>query len=181
VKKEKPPAAPADPSHESGQNKLTSLLRHVRQGATAIWLQVPAANSRVVTNGAFPFAPKRQQAKGKWIPVNHYTRPHAAFEGLPAGGFMGQAYQNVRPPFTLLDLPGAPLASRVSWGYTKDYTGPTEVWHGADLTVVAHGRGRPVLSTFNLIEYLGTDPVADKPLLNLCRWSAADGQPSLER
>ena len=166
----------AEPREEPGVKKLTALLRHVHQGATALWLNVPSATNQLVTTGAFPFAPNRQPAKGMWIPVNHYVRPHAVFDGLPPGGFMGQAYQNIVPQFTLLGLPGAPLAGCLSWDHNKDYTGPTEVWHGTDLTVVPHGRGRMVLSTFNLIEHLGTDPVADKLLLNLCRWLAAEAE-----
>ena len=83
----------------------------------------------------------RQPAKGMWIPVNHYLRPHAVFEGLPAGGFMGEVYQNVVPQFTLRDLPDAPLAGCVSWDHNKDYTGPKEVWHGSDLTVFRTAAG----------------------------------------
>jgi hypothetical protein len=171
----------ADPRQEPALKKLTALLGHVQQGATAIWLQVPSATNQLVTTGAFPFAPNRQQAKGMWIPVNHYVRPHPIFDGLPSGGFMGQVYQNVVPQFTLMGLPGAPLAGCVSWDHNKDYIGPTEVWHGTDLTVVPHGRGRLVLSTLNLIEHLGADPVADQLLLNLCRWSAAEMKPGSER
>jgi len=166
-----------EPRGEPGLKKLAALLRHVQQGGTAIWLQVPTATNQLVTTGAFPFAPNRQQARGMWIPVNHYVRPHAVFDGLPVGGFIGQVYQNVVPQFTLLGLPGTPIAGCVSWGHTKDYTGPTEVWHGTDLTVLPHGQGRLILSTLNLTEHLGTDPVADKLLLNLCRWLTVEMKP----
>ena len=116
-----------------------------------------------------------------WIPVNHYIRPHTVFEGLPVGGFMGQVYQNVVPQFTLRDLPGAPLAGCVSWDHNKDYTGPTEIWHGSSLTVIPHGRGRLILSLFNIADHLGNDPVADRLLMNLCRWSVGAAKPNSER
>jgi hypothetical protein len=182
LKAESAPEGPAivafaEPRNAEGLKTLAALLRHVQHGATAIWLQVPSATNQLVTANVFPFAPNHQPAKGMWIPVNHYTRPHAVFDGLPAGGFMGQVYQNVVPQFTLLGLSGTPLAGCVSWDHNKDYTGPTEVWHGTDLTVLPHGRGRLVLSTLNLIEHLGADPVADKLLLNLCRWSAVEMKP----
>jgi len=144
---------------------------------TALWLQLPSVTNRLVTTGAFPFTPNRQPARGNWIPVNHYVRPHPVFDGLPMGGFMAEAYQNVIPRFTLRDVPGAPLSGCVSWDHNKDYTGPTEVWHGSNLLVMPHGRGRLVLSTFNLIEHLGADPVADKLLLNLCRWLGGETKP----
>ena len=85
--------------------KLTALLRHVQQGATAVWLHVPAATNQLIASGEFPFVPNRQQAKGMWIPVNHYIRSHPIYDGLPAGGFMGQVYQNIVPQFTLLTCP----------------------------------------------------------------------------
>jgi hypothetical protein len=37
------------------------------------------------------------------------------------------------------------------------------------------------LTAFNLVEHLVTDPVAEKLLLNLCRWSAAEARPRPER
>ena len=64
--------------------------------------------------------------------------------------------------------------------YQSPLVRPTEVWHGTDLTVIPHGRGRLILSLFNIVEHLGNDPVADILLLNLWRWSATQDKPDIE-
>jgi hypothetical protein len=165
---------------DTAAGRFTALMDHVKDGGTAVWLHPPTDRSRLVTNGIVPFKLRRQEAWGRWIPVNHYTRPHPIFAGLPGGGFLGQAWANVVPRFTLMDLPGAPVAGCVSWDCIMDYTGPTDVWHGTDLAILPHGKGRFILSMFGILENIGTDPVADKLLLNLCAFAAAPDATGIE-
>jgi hypothetical protein len=163
-------------------------MKHLRDEAPhwrggyvgGIWQSVRLVASHPVFTRDVFVEPDIARSRTRVLPVNRDVRPHPVFDGLPAGGFTGPVYQNIVPQFTLLGLPGAPLAGCVSWDHNKDYTGPTEVWHGTNLAVLPHGCGRMVLSTFNFIEHLGTDPAADKLLLNLCRWSSAQTNPGME-
>jgi hypothetical protein len=108
-----------------------------------------------------------------WIPVGHYARKHPIFDALPTNGFMGQPYQNVIAPYSIINLPGQAIAGSMSWDVIRDYRGPTEWWHGTDLAVVPHGKGRMILSTLRIVGNLGEDPVADKILFNLIEWAAS--------
>jgi hypothetical protein len=58
----------------------------------------------------------------------------------------------------------------------QNYLGPSPAWFGMDLGVVPHGRGRYVLSGLRVLENLGSDPVADKILLNLIAWTSTAAQ-----
>jgi hypothetical protein len=40
------------------------------------------------------------------------------------------------------------------------------------MAIAPHGKGRCILSQFSIVDYLGTDPVADKILFNLIEWTA---------
>jgi hypothetical protein len=111
-----------------------------------------------------------------WIPVGHYARKHPIFDGLPTGGFMGQPYQNVAAVDTITNLPGEAIAGSVTWDIIRDYRGPTEWWHGTDVAVVRHGDGRMILSMLKIVENLGTDPVADRILMNLIRFATRPNQ-----
>ena len=173
----------------------------VNRGGTAVWLTPPTtevyigqpiyrqpeknymmqlrgqtkprklASSKLIDQGVFPIELRSRIARGMWIPVGHYARAHPIFEGLPTGGFMGQPYQNVVANKTIINLPGNPIAGSMSWDVIRDYRGPTQWWHGSDLAVVKHGKGTMVLSTLRIAEHLGKDPVADRLLLNLIKWT----------
>lgn len=177
------------------------LMEWVNRGGTAVWLEVPAAgedhgqpiyrdpkknymmqlqgqtepwrlaSSRLIDEGVFPLNLRSRTARGMWIPVGHYVRQHPVFDGLPAGGFMGQPYQNVAAVDTITNLPGEAIAGSLSWDIDRDYRGPTQWWHGSDLAVVRHGEGRMILSMLRIVENLGRDPVADRMIMNLIRFA----------
>ena len=90
----------------------------------------------------------------------------------PIDGFMGQPYQNVVAVDTITNLPGNPISGSLSWDIDRDYRGPTQWWHGTDMAVVQHGEGRMILSMLKVVENLGRDPVADKILFNVIKWTA---------
>ena len=48
----------------------------------------------------------------------------------------------------------------------RHYNGPGEVWWAADVLEAELGKGKMLLSTLQIINYLGKDPVADKLLFN---------------
>jgi hypothetical protein len=126
----------------------------------------------LISSGVFPLELRHRTARGMWIPVLHYMRPHPILDGLPNDGFMNQPYQNVAPVNTLVNLPGPTIAGSVSWDVEHDCYAKMQAWHGTDLAVVPHGQGKMILSMLRLVEHLGTDPVADKLLQNLLTYAS---------
>ena len=58
----------------------------------------------------------------------------------------------------------------------RHYYGPGDVWHGADLAEVPCGKGRLIVSQLRLVENLGRDPVADRILMNMIRFTQEQGR-----
>jgi hypothetical protein len=52
----------------------------------------------------------------------------------------------------------------------RHYNGPGEVWWAADVLEAELGKGKMLLSTLQIINYLGKDPVADKLLFNIINY-----------
>ena len=57
-----------------------------------------------------------------------------------------------------------------SKGNKLGYKGPGPSWWGADLTFISMGKGKYLLSQFQILENLGKDPVADKMLINMIKF-----------
>ncbi len=172
-------------------DRFTALMDYVKRGGVAIFLRPPAVrtpppgasgtkapNNPLLRDKVFPLQLRRRSARGNWVSVNHGIRAHPIFDGLPVNDFMGQTYLNVCAMETLVGIQAAPIVGSLSfeWGTRyeeRNYLGPGAVWWGADLVDVPHGKGRLLLSTLRLIENLEKDPIAEKLLYNMVRWSAA--------
>ena len=162
-----------------------ALMDYVKRGGVAAFLRPPAQRVRpggpATAKSALPFPLqlRLRPARGNWVPVNHGVRPHPIFDGLPTRDFMGQTYLNVCATETLEGITTPPIVGSLSfdWGQggrlERNYRGPRAVWWGADMVDVPHGKGRMLLSTLRLLENLEKDPVAEKILYNLVRWSAS--------
>ena len=71
-----------------------------------------------------------------------------------------------------LGVEGDAPALTVSVEWTRYYIGLTDMWVGADVAVVPHGKGRLILSQLRLLENLGKDPVADRLFYNMIRFGS---------
>lgn len=127
--------------------------------------------------GLLPFRLKARRAVGHWVPVGHAVKKHPIFEGLPVDCFMGQDYQNVCAKNTIVGLDAKPIVTSISWNWIRNYLGPSDAWWGSDLAVVPYGKGKIIVSTLQIIENLGKDPVADKIFYNLVNFAARSVQP----
>jgi hypothetical protein len=93
---------------------------------------------------------------------------------------MGQIYENVWAPQTLIGTDGELIVGSVSHGWfqgekdSQHYQGPSAAWYGMDIGIVPSGNGRYVLSALRIVENLGKDPVADKILFNLIEWTTGE-------
>lgn len=148
-----------------------ALMDYMNRGGVAVFLKPRVLRARV------------RPARGNWVPVNHGVRPHPIFDGLPSRDFMGQTYLNVCAMETLEGIQSLPIVGSLSydWGQGRhadqNYRGPLDVWWGTDMAEVPQGKGRMLLSTLRLLENLEKDPVAEKLLYNLIRWSASVSKP----
>ena len=189
--------AQPDAWNEKQLVRFVHLIDWIERGGVAVWLKVPSTYewhgqpiyrdyeknymlrlqqpnrpqrdwpNWLIESGVFPLELRHRNARGMWIPVLHYMRPHPIFEALPAGSSMGQPYQNVAPANTLVNLPGPTVAGSISWDVEHDCYAKMQAWHGTDLAVVPHGKGKMILSMLQIVDHLGSDPVADKLFQNL--------------
>ena len=164
--------------------RFSELEKFVRKGGTAVYLETVqrwSGNSfwggKLPTEDVLPVDATVQHAMGLWIGVSHIVTGHPVFDGLPAKCMMGQVYENVWSPQTLMSTGGELIVGSVSHSWfqgdsdMQNYHGPSLAWCGMDMGVVTHGQGRYVLSTLRIVENLGTDPVAEKLLFNLIEWT----------
>jgi hypothetical protein len=179
-----PKAAAGTPN---GKARFEELKRFVEQGGTAIYLETvqrwagnPFWGGKLPSKDLLPVQATIQHAMGLWVGVSHIVTDHPVFHGLPTNCMMGQAYENVWSPQTLMGTGGELIVGSVSHGWhsgqkdAQNYLGPAPAWCGMDMGVVRYGQGRYVLSTMRVVENLGKDPVADKILLNLIEWATGE-------
>jgi hypothetical protein len=184
-----------DASSDAQFEAFRAVLEHVAAGGCAAFLRPPVdelvisqgrptwrmehrvvpAENRLLRSGLFPLKPAAREAQGNWIGLFHVVRAHPVFEGLPADCMMGQVYANVFARKTMIGLPVRPVVGTVSLDWARYYIGLSDAWTGADLAVVAHGRGRLILSALRLVENLGCDPVAERIVLNTVRFASGEG------
>ncbi len=165
------------------REQFRALHRFVQGGGTAVYLdtiQRSSGNfwvSSMPAEEVLPVKARLENAFGLWVGVSHVVTDHPVFEGLPSKCMMGQLYENVWSPHTLRGLEGELIVGSVSHGWHQDeedrqnYLGPSPAWWGMDLGVVPSGEGRYVLSGLRIVENLGRDPVADRLLFNMIRWT----------
>lgn len=170
------------PKTDAEKARLQRLLDEVAAGRTAVYVNGvrPTPGSmfapKTVKLDAMPAPFRVQIARGLWTCEPHIVSDHPIFEGLPVNGMMGPIYENVWTRESLLDLSGEVIAGSIGFYYhpgslrRRHYYGPGDVWWGADVIRLRHGRGAIIVSQLRLLENLGKDPVADKILFNLIRY-----------
>jgi len=167
------------------QKKLFGELKEfIRAGGTAVYLQGGGQTAPWAKAGQasalLPVRVRMKAAIGLWLCISHLVNDHPFFEGLPVNCTMGPIYENVWARHTLLDVEAEPIAGAIGFDFSPDfelskrhYYGPGDTWWGSDVAEVAVGKGQCILSQLRLVDNLGTDPVADKILLNMIEWTTA--------
>jgi hypothetical protein len=164
------------------RKRFADLAKFIEAGGTAVYLQGGGAWTKWgVGAPASPLLPVQaglKHAIGTWTCIPHIVREHPIFEGLPTNCMMGGIYENVWADLTLIGAGGETVAGTIAFDWFPDYdrtkrhyTGPGDTWWGADVAIVPLGKGRCIASQLRLIENLGKDPVADRILYNLVRFS----------
>jgi hypothetical protein len=167
------------------KSTFQALEAFVKNGGTAVYLRALRRpgneywGAELPSDVVLPIKKDKIHALGLWVGVSHIVTDHPVFDGLPVNTMMGQEYENVWSPYVLSDMGNDLIVGSVSYGFyagdkthLQSYVGPEPAFYGMDMGVVPHGNGRYVLNTLRLVENLGKDPVADKILLNMIRWTA---------
>jgi len=137
-----------------------SALSTMERGACVVALRQPPEDTPLALAGLF--GQPTTGVSGSFVGHFHFTKPHAIFDGIPAGGFMGPLWRNVRPKSVVVGEGGAVLAGSVG-GHAECL--------GAALRLTPVGKGTLIESTLDVPANLGVDPLADKLLVNMLRYA----------
>ena len=164
--------------------EFSQLEKFVKAGGKAVYLETffqtgrAYWSTRLPPKGVLPFRIGKEHALGLWVGVSHVVRDHPIFDGLEVNQMMGDLYENIWSPFTMVDVAGEPIVSSVTYGFyggdkheQQSYRGPEPAFHGMDMGSFLMVKEAIFLSALRITPYLGEDPVADKVLFNLIRWA----------
>ena len=164
--------------------RFADLVAFVERGGRAVYLGGVGDGRAQIwdppeeVSPLLPVTYRLKVARGLWTCVPHIVSDHPIFDGLPVRQMMEPLYENVWTQRTLLDVGGELIVGTVGFDWhptsllQRHYYGPGDVWWGADMTSVPHGQGEMIISQLRIVENLGKDPVADKILYNLVRYTA---------
>ena len=166
---------------EADKKRFGELLEFIRKGGDAIFID-RIADAMESKDPALPFAAKVHAARGLWTCIPHLVHEHPIFKDLPSHTMMRSIYENVWATTTLRDIkipPDSKLETVVGsigfdWfspDHKMHYSGPGDSWWGADMAVLTLGKGRCIISQLHLLENMNKDPVADKIIANLIRFT----------
>lgn len=150
-------------------NDLMQVLAQVKGGAIVIFFGPPDDWNDLAQLLGEDVNATPKDAVGAFLPVCHYVKLHPVFDKLPARCLMGQPYCNVIPSKAFLetgdeDICGAFNASSIA---ADNYMVENPVWWSNDILVRPYGDGRIVMTHLRVLEHLGSDPLADRLLVNL--------------
>ena len=164
--------------------QFSQLEKFVERGGKAIYLETLFQTgrsywtTRLPPKGVLPFSFGKEHALGLWVGVSHIVCDHSIFDGLESNKMMGDLYQNIWSPFTMVDIDGELIVSSITHGFyggkkheQQCYLGPEPAFYGMDMGIVPYGDGSYLLSALRIIPSLGADPVADKVFFNMIKWA----------
>ncbi len=156
------------PPAPGGAAAFRELASRIAQGATVIFLAPEVFANGDQSAAWVPLANKGALARlNCWLyHKDEWAKPHPIFAGLPTGLLDYTLYRQLIPDMAWVgqDAPAEAVcgANDGSLNYAS----------GLLLSVHELGAGRFVLNTLRIREHLGTDPVADRLLVNLLRYAA---------
>ncbi len=164
------------------RKRFAALSEFIRKGGMAVYLQAGGPKVQWGAPGSasklLPFKARLKRAGGYWMCIPRLVQDHPLLEGLPTDCMMGEIYENVWSQSSLIDVQGTIVAGTIGYDWFPDYDlsrrhyyGPGDVWWGSDLAIVPVEQGQCIVSQLRLVENLGKDPVADKILMNLIKFT----------
>jgi beta-galactosidase len=105
---------------------------------------------------------------GSWIGCYHWIPNYSPFEGLPSGGFAGEAYIDLQPHYSLREIGGEIMAGAIRSKHTVD--GPSEfIWY-SDIESLSFGRGKLIFCQYRIFDNLASHPISRRLFDNLIRY-----------
>jgi hypothetical protein len=169
-------------------DKDANLIRdYVKNGGYAVFFEVKGKTAKntdrvlkeISKNGLPSDAHmlSKWPTLGGWAAKSHVVTDHPIFNGLPTNQIMHGVYENIHPISSMAKQEGDYIAGLIGYDHfpnndimVRHYNGPGEVWWAADVLEAELGKGKMLLSTLQIINYLGRDPVADKLLFNIINY-----------
>lgn len=147
------------------------LTARVRAGSRVVFLSPAVFRRGDDAVGWLPLNPRGQLVGlPAWLyHKDEWAKPHAVFDGLPAGGLMDHLYYREiigDQAFAGQDAPLEAIAGACNASF--DYSS------GLTCAAYALGQGKLVLNSLLIRENLDGHPVAERLLRNLLRWMARD-------
>ena len=154
----------SDIPEEERTETVSAVFSAVEAGATAVFLSADVFAQGEESLALLPVEGGKELKRiAGWLYLkDEWARRHPVFDGLPAGGLLDyDVYREVIPDY-VYNLEATPTeavagANKTSQNYDA----------GLLVSVHEHGQGRFILNTLQLIENLGTSPVAERILRNL--------------
>ena len=148
------------------ENELAQIIGQVKEGAVAIFFEPPDDWNDLAQLIDPEISATSRPTAGPMGPTFHVAKLHPVFDGLPAGGLMGWPYRDLLPRKTFTERGEEEICDCFAHpGAGED--GIVEV--GNDILVRRYGSGRVVFTHFRVLDFLGTDPLADRLFVNLLK------------
>lgn len=171
------------------KEKVEQLRDFAKSGGYVVFLEVlgkrvPGFERELqeIEADVLPLGAEMQQkwaTRGGWAAKSHVVSKHPVFKGLPSKMIMHGVYENVHPDVSMSKIKGDYIAGLIGYDHfpnneimRRHYNGTGDVWWAADVLETNFGKGKMLLSTLRIIEFLGKDPVADKLLYNIINYSS---------
>lgn len=166
------------------KEKVQELRTFVKKGGYVVFFEVLGKRVagferelKEIEAETLPLESEMQQkwaTRGGWAAKSHVVSKHQIFKGLPTEIIMHGVYENVHPEVSISKIKGDYIAGLIGYDHfpnneimRRHFNGPGEVWWAADVLETQFGEGKMLLSTLRIIEFLDTDPVAEKLLYNI--------------
>ncbi|MCA0932462.1 hypothetical protein LCM02_08365 [Lutimonas saemankumensis] len=171
------------------KEKIEVLRKYAANGGYVIFLQVLGKNVpgferelKEIEPEVLPLGAELHQkwtTRGGWAAKSHIVSDHPVFRGLPTNRIMHGVYENIHPDVSLSKIKGNYIAGLIGYDHfpnneilKRHYNGPGDVWCAGDVVETPFGKGKMLLSTLRIIEFLDKDPVADKLLYNIIDYTS---------
>ena len=167
---------------------IEALKNYAKNGGYVIFLEVLGKNVpgferklQEIDIDVLPLGAEMHQkwtTRGGWAAKSHIVSDHPIFNGLPTKSIMHGVYENIHPDVSMSKIKGNYIAGLIGYDHfpnneimRRHYNGTGDVWWAADVLETSFGKGKMLLSTLRIIEFLDKDPVADKILYNIINYT----------
>lgn len=174
-------------SRNEYEKHLVDVLRFIEKGGKGIILDVKGKTvkgfNRTLSSVSHQDIPYNIELQGKWATLggwaakSHIVTDHPIFKNLPVNQIAHGIYENVHPKKSMSKIEGNYIAGMIGYDHfpnnnimLRHYNGPGDVWWAADILEVQIKKGKLVLSTYDIIQHLDKDPVADIILTNMINY-----------